>query len=230
MAKKQRPADQPIDPNAAAVDGDQPVSSDVAPAENVNAISMEDFITRADRADWLSVAEAAEYINGKRDADDTSEELTAQKMRNAANNRAEFKADGAKLAVKVPGYSITPLTYLHRSAVDLYQSNNASGNTRAARVIANGKRWIIRVKEENRADVIATLAPFGITLEIASAPHKKDNQPSASAEASADPNAETQAANAADQTAPLGGYQGNGVNVWDQPHNNADVPGDLVSA
>lgn len=191
MARKTLAADasqdQPINDQTSA---EQPVSSDVSPAEAAaasNAISMEDFMTRADRASWLSVADAAKYLTDQRGATD----IDAQKMRNAANNRAEFKADGATLKVAVPGYDIKPLTYLHTSAVDLYHDNNASGNTRQGRVIANGKRWIIRVKAADQDAVIAALAPFGITLEVASAPHKKDDAPAA------EPNAETAAANLA---------------------------------
>lgn len=162
---------------------DQAVSSDVPPADATPAITMEDFISRADRTDWLSVAEAARYLTDVRGATD----IDSQKMRNAANNRKEFAADGAMLKVAIPGYEIKPLTYLHRSAVDVYQDNNVSGNTRSGRVVANGKRWIIRVKAEDQTAVVAALSAFGITLETASAAHKPK---------SADADADTIAANA----------------------------------
>lgn len=190
-SKKNRNADQSaMDQNSADQNSaDQAVSSDAPPAEaaaTVNTITMEDFITRADRADWLSVADAAKYLTDVRGATD----IDAQKMRNAANNRAEFSADGARLKVVIPGYEIKPLTYLHHSAVDLYHDNNISGNTRSARTLANGKRWIIRVKADDHAAVTSALAAYGITLEAASAAHKK-------AEADADePNSETITANA----------------------------------
>jgi len=169
MAKRDKNADNAANGTADQPINDQPVSSDQPQdAEAVNAITMEDFISRADRADWLSVADAAKYLTDVRGATD----IDSQKMRNAANNRKEFAADGAMLKVAVPGYEIKPLTYLHKTAVDLYHDNNASGNTRSGRVIANGKRWIIRVKADDEAAVIAALAPFGITLEVASAAHK----------------------------------------------------------
>lgn len=193
MAKKDRNAqnaDQPTDatdqPTASAEGAtDQPTD---APAP----ISMEDFITRADRADWISVNDAATLIG-----------VDSQKMRNAANNRAEFKAEGATLSVAVPGYSIKPLTYLSRAAVALYQHNNETGNTRAGQIQANGKRWIIRVKDSDREAVVAALAAFGITLEVASTPKRKKGTDAA--------------ATAADVT---GGVDGETVAA------NADQPGD----
>jgi hypothetical protein len=201
MAKKDRNAPN-ADTSTDATSNDQPAAdaTDAASAP----IPMDDFMSRADRADWISVKDAATLIGG---------DMDAQKMRNASNNRAEFRAAGTKLLVAVPGYDIRPLTYLHRAAVEAYQANNASGNTRAARISANGKRWIIRVKDQDQSAVIDALAAFGITLEVASTPKRKKSQ--AAATDASQPVSSDQpldgagnATEAATDTAPLGNGDG----------------------
>lgn len=150
-------------------------STDEAAEDAHDKITMDQFLARPDRADWLSVAEAASFVGG---------DVDAQKMRNAANNRKEFKPFDARLFVTVPGYQIKPLSYLHRSAVELYRDNQASGvSGRGGKIGENGKRWIIRVKPENESDVREALAAFGIALETASAPHKSKKDADASAPA-----------------------------------------------
>lgn len=154
----------------AATESDQPVSSD-QPADaqdHGTPITMPEFERLPDRGNWLTVKEAAAKLSS-----DTGAAVDPVKLKNAVRNRAEFKAPGSVYAVSIPGYDMRPLTYVSVEAISAYQANNASGiGTRAARVIANGKRWIVRVKEQDREAVAAALAPFGIVLEVASAAHK----------------------------------------------------------
>jgi hypothetical protein len=106
--------------------------------------------------------------------------VDVQKLRNAINNRKEFKTAGAVAYVPVEDYDIPPLIYVKPEAVDLYAANNASGNVASVGRLKDGrKRWIIRIKPEDEGAVRELLASFGTDLEVASAPHKKKDVASA---------------------------------------------------
>lgn len=148
-------ADQTADQTAA-----QPV---VAP------ITMTEFMGRADRGDWLTIKQAADYLG--------VDPEKSQTVRNAVKNRAEFKAEGASLAVAIEGYDIPPLTYVSRAAVDLYRANNAAGTGGSRRTASGVKRYILRISEDQKAaleTIFASQAGFaGLAFEVASTPKSK---------------------------------------------------------
>lgn len=157
-----------------------------APAENaetpagVETLDMDAFQSRADRANFISIKQAAQRVNG-----DAYEPKHDAAMRTAVNKRAEFKRAGAVLHVTVPGYEMKPLTYVAIDAVDAYNGRDKSAAT--GRTRGGAKRFIIRLTpDDQRAFAAGTLDTTKITLEVASQPKsKKDATPAATADASA---------------------------------------------
>jgi len=140
---------------------DKPVDSATAPHPT---LTMEEYMQRDDRVNYLSLKQAAVHIGvpGK-----------DQVVRNAIKHRQEFQPYDAVIFVKIEGYDLQPLTYVARTALDLYHSNGRqpARNTRAP---GGAKRWIVRLTADQKAAFEAgTLDTTTIKLEIASQPHKK---------------------------------------------------------
>lgn len=166
------------DPNAsaqAAIDAINPAATDAAdaPADNpaITPISMSDFMTRPDRADWLSIREAARRING--DAYDAKHDQT---VRNAAKKNAIFSTPDARVSVEVDGYDIPPLTYLHVAAIDAYAAQLADPSKASGRTHGGAKRWIVRLTPDQvdafNAGTLALDKSF-VTLEAVQSGERK---------------------------------------------------------
>lgn len=147
-----------------------PANAEVVTMDAANGIALGDG--------WYTIKQSAAYVYGEDNAA-TGE----QKIRNSVKKRAEFNQPGAVKLVKIEGYDIQPLTFIARSALDAFKTAIASGSvgSRVGRVGPKGKRYIIRVPAEVEEAVRASLAPFDIALEIASAPKKSKKAASADA-------------------------------------------------
>lgn len=144
----------PADPNAsaqAAIDAINPAATDAADAPaadnpTITPISMSDFMTRDDRADWLSIREAAKRIHGgEYDAKHD------QTVRNAAKKNPIFSTPDARVSVEVDGYDIPPLTYLNVAAIDAYHEQLADPSKASGRTHGGAKRWIVRLTPDQVA-------------------------------------------------------------------------------
>lgn len=120
---------------------------------------------------WFTVLQAIDYLGWKEDK--------IVSLRNAIKNRPEFQTDDAVRLVPIEGYAIAPLTYVSRDALDAYAAALQSGaaGSHVGRVSPKGKRYIVRVKDENLDVVRSALAQFGIDLEVASTPKKRKAKP-----------------------------------------------------
>jgi hypothetical protein len=126
---------------------------------------MGDFERRDDRANWLTIKQAAAYLG--------IEPGKEQSVRNAVRTRAEFRGDSNVLLVGVEGYEIPPFTYINKAALDAYKANGKAST--GSRVPKGGaKRWIIRLTpEQERAFRAGEINTSTLVLEVASTPKKK---------------------------------------------------------
>lgn len=118
-------------------------------------------------AEWLSIKQAAETLGliDHTDAETVNKTTTraAARLRAAIRSASAFKAAGAVQIINVDGYDIAPLIYLHRDAVAAYgETLDESGKTHAGGPKRDRQRWIIDVKHDDRENVFAMLAQFGI--------------------------------------------------------------------
>lgn len=138
------------------------------PATGIAPIPMAEFMAFDNRADYMSIRDAAKRVYG-----DKYEPKHDQNLRNAAKNNDAFKAAGAMVSVAVEGYDIPPLTYLRADAIDAYAEAQRSGTANVGRMRGGKKRHIVRLSPEEfdayKAGTLA-LTVDNFPLEVASTP------------------------------------------------------------